>query len=271
MLMKQSRTDDFKSYMFAVGAALRDVEFCLTGSNTAYVYRKGDSHALGAISKRCMSNNGGDITYVVMSRLIENQKYRESTWQSNALHTKKMDRAVKTAATYLRPYSCTEAVEDTVREARSLTDNLINNQTTKVRNAYREFTGVTAYVSDMQASPLIQELRYRQFDSPELQVAADNFYKTFDEFAELGRLQERPLTFVRLNGSEDDATFDWVEVPYGVHLFANLRTSEGNPMDAMPNWMKGRLSVLHMLQPSNIVSGVGVKIDDRMYYINEEE
>lgn len=38
-----------------------------------------------------------------------------------------------------------------------------------------------------------------------------------------------------------------------------------------PDWMRGRVSVLSMVAPNTYVQGVGLRLDDRIFYIVEED
>jgi hypothetical protein len=39
------------------------------------------------------------------------------------------------------------------------------------------------------------------------------------------------------------------------------------PLDAMSEWLRGSMAVLNMLEPMTYVQGVGVRLDDRIYYV----
>jgi hypothetical protein len=39
---------------------------------------------------------------------------------------------------------------------------------------------------------------------------------------------------------------------------------------ALPDWMRGRIAVLQMAEPGIYVDGVGLRMDDKVYYIMED-
>lgn len=90
-----------------------DCKTCWRDSGSAWVYREDDSYTLGYIghSDRSYSGEGLDYKYNIVSKNIVNNKYSTGTanhHMSSALH---MDKAVKNAQRYLRPWSPVEHID----------------------------------------------------------------------------------------------------------------------------------------------------------------
>lgn len=265
----QYKKPQFDELIAAVGAELRDVKFCRIGNSTAVVYREGDIFALGEIGyKNTKSKGNAEFTYYVQSRTITNDKYRESSWQHYIVSTKVLKTAVKAASTYLRPFTCAEMVENTSTAARQIVGEEANKKNNAARNAFKELTGEAGYGSNMR-SEFMEELRGHKFTNPRLNEAAARFYKAFDEMCDAESARSKGLYFVGLTRVGDDQVVDLAKVEMGYSYKSEV--FDRQPAESVADWVKGRVAVLSMLPAQTHVQGVGLRLDDRIFYVAGEE
>lgn len=255
----------FDELMEAVGKALRDVEFHRTSPNVAVVYRKGDLFALGEIGyKNTKSKGNGELTYFVQSRRIRNEKYRDSSWQHFIVPTKVLKNAVAAASTYLVPFDCKESVEATKEVARRLISDTTGKFHSRAREKFKDFTGEAGYSSNM-SSELMQELRTHTFVSPKLNQAAAAYYAAYDTWKDAEAATKDGVYYVGVTDNYGQQVVDTAHVsmsyPYKTECFDRV------PVESVADWVKGRVAVLSMTPPLHYVQGVGLRVDDRVFYV----
>lgn len=259
----------FDDFMAEVGKAMRDVEFVRIGVHRAAVYRKGDTHALGEIGYGDTKAKGtGDKTYFVLSRRIENEKYSVNSWQRHLVASKVLKTAVKSACTYLVPFNCEEAVEDTRDIARQLINDCMEKAHKKAREAFKTLTGEVGYSSNM-SSEFMQELRQHTFLSPRLNYTAASFYAAFDEWQDVASAHKEGVYYVGVSDNYGQQVVDTAEVsmtfPYRANYFDRI------PAENAPEWVHDRVAVLSMVDPLHYVPGVGLRLDNRVFYVIGEK
>lgn len=255
----------FDDLVEAVGRELRDVKFHRYGNATAIVYRDGDTHALGEIGyKNTKSKGSGELTYYVQSRRITNAKYKDSSWQHFIVATKSLKNAVAAASTYLVPFTCGEAAEATQTIARNLISEQVSKTAQVARNAYRDFTGDAGYASNM-GGELMQELRTHTFVSPKLNQAAAAYYAAYDTWKDAEAATKDGVYYVGVTDNYGQQVVDTAHVsmsyPYKTECFDRV------PVESVADWVKGRVAVLSMTPPLHYVQGVGLRVDDRVFYV----
>lgn len=263
--MNTLRNPEFDDFVGAVNKALRGVEFHRISPNVAVVYRKGEIFALGEIGFRDVSANGGGVrSYYVQSRRIVNAKYRESSWQHRIVASKSLRTATRAAATYLVPFDCREAVGATQDLARKAIQNVTSEYHTRAREAFRDFTGEAGYNSNMSGE-LMKELRTHTFISPALNEAAAAYYAAYDQWKDVEGATKNGVYYVGITDNYGQQIVDTARVaisyPYTIECFDRV------PAEAVADWVKGRVAVLSMVEPMRYVQGVGVRIDDKVFYV----
>jgi len=251
----------------AVNTALRGVKFCFMSASTAAVYREGDTHALGYIGYRVISSRGsGGPQFFVESRRIANAKYRESSWQYNVAASKQMTKAVTHASTYLVPYTPQEAFHATRSVAYGLFNESVSALHQEVRAAYKNFVGDVSYGMKAE-SELMQELRGHTFRSPMLNEYAALFYKAYDAWKQGDNLVKKGCYYVGVTDNYGQQFVDlaWTDLNYP----NNSTCFDRLPATEVADWVQGRLALLSMTQPRQYVPGVGVRLDDRVFYITK--
>lgn len=258
----------FDNLIEQIGKAMPDVEFFRHGHSTAIVYRKGDIHALGEIGyKNTKARGNGTPEYYVLSRRIVNARYDFKSWQHRIVSTKVLKNAVSAAATYLVPFTCEESLRDTLPVARKIVDERTAKFHNEVRTAYKNLTGDAGYISNIE-SDFIKDLRGHRFTTQRLNEAADAYYAAYDEWTEAKESQSRGLYYVGVIDNNGQRMVDTAKVDLTYRL--KVEVFDRMPAENAAEWVKGRVAVLAMTPPLHYVPGVGLRVDDRVFYVSEE-
>jgi len=247
----------------ALGAVHRNLDY-----GSAVIYRPGDTHVLGEIGFKDIRVKGkGESApvYYVRARTIANTKYRDTVWQHNAIATKSLKNAVKHAEDYFKPVPALEAIRLTSGKARSIVDKAVSVHFDVVRNAYRQLFGDSGYGNAFD-KPIFQELRHTTFVSPQVNKLMAEFFEGLDAWREAKGIAEHGIHYVALTDNYGQLVAD---VAHCGSLGHDYKTSEITrlPATELPEWMQGRIAVLQMIEPENYVQGVGLRLDDKIYYI----
>lgn len=247
----------------ALGAVHHNLDY-----GSAVIYRPGDTHALGEIGFkdiRVKGNGASTPTFYVRARTIANEKYRDSVWQHNAIATKSLKNAVKHAVDYFRPVSASEAIRLTSGKARSIVDKAVSVHHDVVRNAYRQLFGDSGYGNPFD-KPIFKELRHTTFISPEVNKLVGELTEGLDVWREAKGIAEHGIHYVALTDNYGQLVADTAHcgmLGY-THTTGEVTRSAASEL---PEWMQGRIAVLQMIEPENYVQGVGLRLDDKIYYI----
>lgn len=236
--------------------------------DTAVIYRPGDTHALGEIGFkdiRVKGNGASTPTFYVRARTITNDKYRDSIWQHNVIATKSLKNAVKHAEEHFKPVPPLEAIRLTASRARSIVEKAVAVHYDVVRSAYRQLFGDSGYGNQFD-KPIFKELSYVNFISPELNKLVEEFNAGADAWREAKGIAEHGIHYVGLTDNYGQLVAD---VAHCGSLGHDHKISEITrlPATELPEWVQGRIAVLQMLEPENYVQGVGLRLDDKVYYI----
>ena len=271
----------FETFKAAVNVALRGVEFCHIGNDWAYVYRKGDTHALGKIGYGDMlKNTTGENQYGVNSRRIVNGKYRDDSEYHHIAASKNMKVAVTTAATHLVPLS----VQEAMYASRTQFQNKSGEELQRVSKVVDERYDNTVRDKSLGArealnSRLMKELRVLvdagySFMDPSLTGELKAMFEAQMAFVELSTIQKKPLYFVKITESFGQtigqvALVDWAKYRYNRDYEVD-GTLMHAPAEHLPQFILGGIAVLSMVEPNQYVPGVGMRVDDRQFFIAEQ-
>lgn len=247
----------------ALGAVHRNLDY-----GSAVIYRPGDTHVLGEIGFKDIRVKGKGASapvYYVRARTIANTKYRDTVWQHNAIATKSLKNAVKHAEDYFKPVPALEAIRLTSGKARSIVDKAVSVHFDVVRNAYRQLFGDSGYGNAFD-KPIFKELRHTTFISPEVNKLVGELNVGLDAWREAKGIAEHGIHYVALTDNYGQLVADTAHCGT---LGYDHKTSEVTRSAAseLPEWMQGRIAVLQMIEPENYVQGVGLRLDDKIYYI----
>jgi hypothetical protein len=258
----------FGSFMDEVENTL-GLKLHMDGSSSAVAYREGDIHVLGEIGYRDVRIRGtGEPKpqFYVRTRGIANSKYKLAMWQHNVMTTKSLRGAVKLAKDHLLPITPRRSLEWTADRARRLVDGSASKHYDTARRLLREFSGETGYGQTFN-NAFWREVRHMAFIDPTVRATMANMFEAVDSWEEAKAAKGR-THFVGFS----DNYGQLVAHTAAVELVDPLKIGEVVGMDAtaLPDWMRGRIAVLQMTEPDTYVDGVGLRMDDKVYYIMED-
>jgi hypothetical protein len=160
-----------------------------------------------------------------------------------------------------------EAIRLTATRARSVVDKAVSVHFDVVRNAYRQLFGDSGYGNKFD-TPIFQELRHSTFISPQVNKLMAEFFGGLDAWREAKGIVEKGIHYVSLTDNYGQLVADTAHCGTFGH---DSGTGEITrlPATALPEWMQGRIAALQMIEPDTYVDGVGLRLDDRVFYIME--
>lgn len=261
------RAPEFKVFKDAVASAMGDVRFHNIDYASAVVYRKGDIHALGEIGYKDVRVKGGGSSapsYYVTAPGIVNENYRSTVWQHAIIATKSMKNAVKQAAERLKRVAPQDSANLTIEDARRIIDKGVTGAHDGARAIFRNLTGEAGY-SNKFDNEFFKELRGVTFISAELNQQMSKFYAELDAWREAKGVVEQGVHYVGLSDNYGQLVADTGRCVMGYGAKAEEVTRVA--ASELPDWMQGRIAVLQLVEPDTYVQGVGLRLDDKVYYI----
>ena len=258
----------FGSFMDEVENTL-GLKLHMDGGSSAVAYREGDIHVLGEIGYRDVRIRGTGESkpqFYMRTAGIVNDKYKHTTWQHGIVATKSLRGAVKLAKDHLLPITPRRSLEWTADRARRLVDGSVSKHYDTARRLLREFSGETGYGQTFN-NAFWREVRHMTFIDPTVRATMANMFAAVDSWEEAKAAKGR-THFVGFS----DNYGQLVAHTAAVELVDPLKIGEVVGMDAtaLPDWMRGRIAVLQMTEPDTYVDGVGLRMDDKVYYIMED-
>ena len=246
-----------------------DVKLHMDGGSNAFIYREGDIHVLGEIGYRDVRIRGTGESkpqFYVRTRGIVNDKYKPTTWQHNIMTSKSLRGAVKLAKDHLIPITPRRSLEWTADRAKRLIEGSASKHYEAARQALRDLCGETGYGQTFN-NAFWREVRHMQFIDPAVRANMAKMFECADQWEE-AKAAKGKIHFVGLS----DNYGQLVAHTAAVELVDPVKVSDVVGMDAtaLPDWMRGRIAVLQMTEPDTYVDGVGLRMDDKVYYIMED-
>ena len=260
----------FATFLEALAKKLPTCKFSPRGNNkqSLYVYLPNDLYAMGWVGYNDyrIEGEGTYKTIAVYSHTISNDKYNSHSDQHYMLMSTNPKRAIKNALSHLRPYTPKELNDcfayPVVRKVR---DTNRENQE-KVENAQ---TAVTQH-NQLQAELRAVVASGYQFVDADFGSKVAAFLNEVDEYAL--QTSEVNMFFVRAYLLNDQQMFD-VTFLENAHNAWDYRVStdpaERYTSDTLPEHLSGKLSVLMMCELDEYVDGVGIRMNDGVFYVNQ--
>lgn len=243
----------------ALSKKMRGVKFAGREQNNAHVYYPHEKFTRGVISVH-------DGNYRVRSRTIENARYGSPSPEHYMHWSKNLNTAVKKAAAALQAWTVQELATvhaDPYTTGRGeLIQSVGQKAVTELKNLGLE--------RDSIVLPMLRGMR----DSiPDISVrtSVEDFFRYDKELNDLNGIGMSP-TFVYVgkdhHGQQHLDTLHLHSVMYSmVQTDAQLvRHYERSPQEGYDELI-GRISVLNMATVGDYVSGVGMKVDEDMFYV----
>ena len=241
----------------------------LNSGTKVYVYLPSDLYAMGWVGCGDYRIEGGAIhnTIGVYSHTITNEKYAVATaFQHNMLMSTNPKRAIKNALAHLRPYRPEELaklfaydVATKVSQNDYVNKNKVNEAESSVTKHKQLYTELSALVSSGY-----------EFVDADFGSKVTSFISEVDEY----NLQATDINmyYVRAYMLNDEQVFD-------THLVTEAHNTwryEISPdptrrytSDTLPEFLSGKLSVLMMCDLDQYVEGVGIRMNDGVFYVNQ--
>lgn len=248
--------EEFKK---ALSKKMRGVKFAGRGQNSAHVYYPHEKFTRGVISI-------DDGNYRVKSRRVSNERYSPFNVEHFTQQSKNLNTAVKKAAAVLQAWTVHEMatvhVEPYITERGELIQSVGRKVVTELKNLGLE--------RDSIVLPMLRGMR----DSiPDISVrtSVEDFFRYDKELNDLNGIGKSP-TFVYVgkdhHGQQHLDTLHLHSITYSlVRTDAQLvRHYERSPQEGYDELI-GRISVLNMATVGDYVSGVGMKVDEDMFYV----
>jgi hypothetical protein len=235
-----------------------------------FVYMDDFPYEIGRISYRDHSakRDGKELTYGIYSRKIQNAKYHSGRDQHNMMMSKDLSKAIKLAKTYLTPYSTYELATASYEGMHQRTCKALEDTARGMRVAIEPIRNET--------NTLIAEMMHlikqgTQFSTEGFKLVANQLeakvmaYKAEEE-RKVGAL------FVRLYNIGEDTYADVQEASNIRHnAFAgkglNGSSTLTYKMSDMPEDVAHAVASLSILERDQYVTGVGMKVDERHFWV----
>lgn len=246
--------------------------------STLHVYRPGDVKTMGIIGyghtglisgRRPKWDAPVKNNYIVHTPYIRNNKYREDSTAHFMLASKNVTTAMKNVKKFLRPWSPV----DIACSYRPYFEGKVQAKVSALRmSIHRLEYGLDRHVSDM--AQLIRDLVDKKVDK----VMDANLQDKIDKFlAEKEVLQQEvskslvsTFVLVRPNGTVDTLTFGADSIEDEI-MCRSTAVKTYSSVDELPEELQSAISVMSMLDSGEYVEGVGMKTNDRTYWIHHEE
>jgi hypothetical protein len=232
-----------------------------------YVYLPSDLYAMGWVGCNDYRIEGsGTNTLGVYSHTITNDKYSSHNDQHHMLMSTNPKRAIKNALSHLRPYTPRELnhcfAYPVVRKVR---DTNYENQE-KVEDAQNAVTKHKQLQAELRA---VVASGY-QFVDADFGSKVTAFLSEVDEYAL--QTSEVHMFFVRAYMLNDQQMFDvtFLENAHNTWDYkVSTEPAERYTSDTLPEHLSGKLSVLMMCELDEYVDGVGIRMNDGVFYVNQ--
>lgn len=234
-----------------------------------FVYMDDFPCELGRISWSDNTVASGECTYGVYSRKIQNAKYAQHRDQHHMVMTSGLDKAVKNARKHLVPYTTRELAQVFYVPLHDKVSAVLDTVKTKAHDSAGDI------VRNRMA--ILQEVEFLkrqgvQFVTPEFRALAEQVEQLLGDYREQ-ETRKVSAVFVRFKQIGDTTYADTQEVHNvrEIRWDVKMNTTDAQaiscPADELPQDIAGQVAVLNILENEGYVSGVGMKIDDRTYWV----
>jgi len=262
------RHAEMRDFVTAVCEALGGASHYNYDSNTTFIYRPGDTHVLGEIGfaeLRLRKVGKEKLAYYVRTTNIKNPKIRADDWRHNTVSTDKLSTAVKLAVNHLKPLGVIDAINMSYADVKNIISKDREVISRGVRGKMQDLLGFYVYSDHDLSKGIFKELRNITFASEELNRDKDELYKYAAAVADFDRYLERGLTYVAFSDNYGQLVADMV------HLGPDAEFTRALPIRVaateLPEWAQERTAVLKLVANNTHIQGVGVRVDDRVFYI----
>lgn len=234
-----------------------------------FVYMDDFPCDLGRISWSDNAVANGAYTYGVYSRKIQNAKYAQHREQHHMVMTSDLDKAVKNARKHLLPYTTRELAQVFYEPLHEKVSRVLDIVKTKAHEGARDIAN--------NRMAILQEIEFLkkqgvQFVTPEFRELSEKVEQLLGDYREQDT-RKVSAVFVRFKQIGDTTYADLQEVHNvrEIRWDVKMNTTDAQaiscPADELPQDIAGQVAVLNILENEGYVAGVGMKIDDKTYWV----
>lgn len=210
-----------------------------------------------------------ELTYGIQSRKIQNAKYHSGRDQHHMVMSKDLSKAVKLAKKYLVPYTTTELAAITY-------DGVHENSRNVLYKAERDMRDTVSILrnADVVIAELLHLIKQgAQFATTEFKKVASELEVKVQTFKEQEQRQVSAM-FVRIYNIGEDTYADLQEASNVRQNAYATKALNGNAlhtfkMAELPEHVAHAVASLSILENKQYVDGVGMKIDERHFWVQE--
>ena len=265
-----SRNEPLRAFCDEVKKKLRGCEFAPKDSRSVWVYVPDQVYALGWVGYGDYRDNPQDTvkSYTVYSRHIVNDMYSSASYQYHTRGSVHMNVALRHASRYLTRYSPIEvarelrspfkkgasdaeqgAKHDMLQQEKALFGKSFNTRLCRVAAELKVLLSTGYEFTDPAIGAELREYFTKEEEHNELAQERNAYCVVIDTF--LGNQRYQVVSI--------DGAGGWSPT---IHDDVSVYDDESIPGD-----LAGKLSVLSMCEVDQYVTDVGVRADDRVFYV----
>ena len=272
-------------FAFAVKRALRmgDLRFAKLDSYAVHVYRPQDKYVMGKLGVKhdAVPADYGRMEYSVYSRTIENKRYNNHNSEHYTKASKDMNKAVKHALAYLRPYKPVEVAHRRGTELgnfiSSVQDQLRETKQSLIRDLTGNYNRLAMDTFETELRHLVQS-GYR-FMNPEIGEKLARYFEVKQAHEEATHCKH-DMIYLRVYQHNNQQLADIATIPHALakrldynfasDSYALAENREAVPVEQLPEWLVGRVSVLSMLGVEQGEPTIGFKATEDEFFVYPE-
>jgi hypothetical protein len=214
------------------------------------------------------ANRNGNSTYVVYSRKIQNSKFREGRDQFNMVMTSDVKKAITNVKKYLVPFSTKELATYSCDSIASMASMALKHARDQMTNTLNPIN----YAKELWIKELLN------LKSQGVTFVTHEFHdimKVLPERVDIYNEEKDKKVyglFVRLYNIGEDTYLDVQRVNdlrgASVSFAPDMQTFS---MSSAPQDILGGVATLAILEPKQYVTNVGMKVDEKHYWIERSE
>jgi hypothetical protein len=214
------------------------------------------------------ATKSGKPTYVVYSRKIQNSKFREGRDQFNMVMTLDVKKAITNAKKYLTPFSTKELATYSCENIASMASTALSHARNQMINTLDPIN----YAKELWIKEL---LNLREQGVTFVTQQFHDIMKVLPERVDIYNEEKDKKVyglFVRLYNIGEDTYIDVQRVNdlrnKSVSFAPDMQTFS---MSSAPQDILGGVATLAILEPKQYVTNVGMKVDEKHYWIERSE
>lgn len=243
-----------------------------------HVHRPGDVKTMGMIGyghtgnfsgRRRNSHSAPQNNYLVYTPYIQNNKYREGSSAYFMKATKSVTTAMKNVKKFLRPWSPVDIAYSYRTKFEAKVQRKINSLSSSTHKL--EYS-LDKHLGDM--AQLIRDLVDKKTDTimdANLQDKIEKFLAEKEALAqEVSKSLVSTFVLVRPDNTVDTLMFGADAMDKDITC-TSTATKTYPSVDDLPDELQGAISVMSILDGNEYVEDVGMKINDRTYWVHHED